>query len=198
MTKHIDEVMAGEVTDKRNGAHREDAEKPSIKKRKYSRGGCMECKRRKMKCDEGKPFCFNCTRLKKDCVYQHKQKFRFEAINGDEDKPKVAELAIPNNSSDISNESPPSNLQSIPNQSPVFLQNPKIALRYYNPIQNDSKMAQNESSVRLQSKSSPPPNVPYSPLTYPTQINMPQLSNPPSPKPLRETQSFSREANVQW
>lgn len=53
----------------------------SLKKRKYSRGGCKECKRRKMKCDEGKPYCFNCTRLKKACVYESKQRFRFENLN---------------------------------------------------------------------------------------------------------------------
>ncbi|KAF6048919.1 Fungal specific transcription factor domain family protein [Candida parapsilosis] len=43
--------------------------KKVIKKRKYSRGGCKECKRRKIKCDEGKPFCHNCTRLNKVCGY---------------------------------------------------------------------------------------------------------------------------------
>lgn len=40
-----------------------------ICKRKYSRRGCNECKRRKMKCDEAKPLCHNCLRLSKTCVY---------------------------------------------------------------------------------------------------------------------------------
>lgn len=40
-----------------------------IKKRKYSRRGCIECKRRKIKCDEAMPECFNCTRLHKKCFY---------------------------------------------------------------------------------------------------------------------------------
>jgi hypothetical protein len=40
-----------------------------IRKRKYSRRGCNECKRRKMKCDEAKPLCHNCLRLNKTCVY---------------------------------------------------------------------------------------------------------------------------------
>ncbi|KAI5956679.1 hypothetical protein KGF57_003420 [Candida theae] len=40
-----------------------------IKKRKYSRGGCKECKRRKIKCDEAKPNCHTCARLNKYCVY---------------------------------------------------------------------------------------------------------------------------------
>ncbi|GMM36973.1 Lys14 protein [Saccharomycopsis crataegensis] len=38
-------------------------------KRKYSKNGCRECKRRKMKCDETKPHCWQCSRLDKPCVY---------------------------------------------------------------------------------------------------------------------------------
>ncbi|AET39909.1 Lys14p Ecym_5131 [Eremothecium cymbalariae DBVPG len=38
-------------------------------KRKYSRNGCTECKRRRMKCDEGKPVCWQCSRLNRSCVY---------------------------------------------------------------------------------------------------------------------------------
>lgn len=43
--------------------------KTRIKKRKYSRKGCQECKRRKIKCDEALPECHNCTRLNKRCSY---------------------------------------------------------------------------------------------------------------------------------
>ena len=45
-----------------------DAEGNTVK-RKYSRNGCAECKRRRMKCDESKPKCWQCTRLNRDCVY---------------------------------------------------------------------------------------------------------------------------------
>ncbi|KAG5418305.1 hypothetical protein I9W82_003833 [Candida metapsilosis] len=38
-------------------------------KRDYSRGGCRECKRRKIKCNEAKPHCSECTRLGKICAY---------------------------------------------------------------------------------------------------------------------------------
>ncbi|RLV94496.1 Lysine biosynthesis regulatory protein LYS14 [Spathaspora sp. JA1] len=38
-------------------------------KRVYSKGGCRECKRRKIKCDEGKPYCWQCLRLRKECTY---------------------------------------------------------------------------------------------------------------------------------
>ncbi|KAI3572436.1 hypothetical protein IWW34DRAFT_762275 [Fusarium oxysporum f. sp. albedinis] len=34
---------------------------------KKSRNGCTECKRRKVKCDEKRPSCFNCTRLSVLC-----------------------------------------------------------------------------------------------------------------------------------
>lgn len=40
-----------------------------VLKRKYSRSGCIECKRRKIKCNEGKPSCANCTRVATPCVY---------------------------------------------------------------------------------------------------------------------------------
>lgn len=39
------------------------------KRRLYSKKGCKECKRRKIKCDEGEPFCWQCHRLKKVCEY---------------------------------------------------------------------------------------------------------------------------------
>lgn len=42
---------------------------PQRFKRHYSRGGCRECKRRKIKCDEAKPDCSECSRLGKECSY---------------------------------------------------------------------------------------------------------------------------------
>ncbi|CCC67613.1 hypothetical protein NCAS_0A10550 [Naumovozyma castellii] len=46
-----------------------NAKKTNIVKRKYSRNGCAECKRRRMKCDETKPICWQCARLSRECVY---------------------------------------------------------------------------------------------------------------------------------
>lgn len=40
-----------------------------VKKRKYSRNGCIECKRRKMKCDETHPVCQCCQRFRTECRY---------------------------------------------------------------------------------------------------------------------------------
>ncbi|KAH8879161.1 hypothetical protein GQ53DRAFT_672670 [Thozetella sp. PMI_491] len=34
-----------------------------------SRGGCFECKRRKIKCDEGKPVCAGCIKRETTCTY---------------------------------------------------------------------------------------------------------------------------------
>ncbi|KHC60222.1 hypothetical protein MGC_00886 [Candida albicans P37039] len=51
----------------------QDRSSPSVafvsQKRIYSKHGCKECKRRKIKCDEGKPSCWQCIRLRKDCSY---------------------------------------------------------------------------------------------------------------------------------
>ncbi|AWU74410.1 uncharacterized protein C5L36_0A09970 [Pichia kudriavzevii] len=48
----------------------------AIRKGKYSKLGCMECKRRKIKCDESKPVCWHCDRLSKTCVYPARQQKR--------------------------------------------------------------------------------------------------------------------------
>lgn len=44
-------------------------EKKTIVKRQYSRAGCIECKRRKVKCNEVHPSCATCTRVRVPCVY---------------------------------------------------------------------------------------------------------------------------------
>ncbi|CDR38832.1 CYFA0S02e06612g1_1 [Cyberlindnera fabianii] len=62
-----------------------------IKKRQYSRNGCKECKRRKLKCDEAKPECWQCSHLGKTCVY-------VKAIKFSETRNLVADPAQPQNS----------------------------------------------------------------------------------------------------
>lgn len=39
------------------------------KRGSYSKKGCRQCKTRRIKCDEGKPACWQCSRLKKSCLY---------------------------------------------------------------------------------------------------------------------------------
>lgn len=63
--------------------------KKVILKRKYSRGGCKECKRRKIKCDEGKPFCHSCTRLNKVCVYQQPSSSSSSSLKFQFEDPKI-------------------------------------------------------------------------------------------------------------
>lgn len=46
------------------------AAKSAIRQRgRYSKKGCRQCKTRRIKCDEGKPTCWQCSRLKKVCNY---------------------------------------------------------------------------------------------------------------------------------
>lgn len=47
----------------------------SIRKRSYSRKGCNECKKRKLKCDETKPCCLKCSKSLKVCSYKQIAKF---------------------------------------------------------------------------------------------------------------------------
>lgn len=43
---------------------------PSAPRRgRYSKNGCLQCKARRIKCDEGKPCCWQCSRFKKQCLY---------------------------------------------------------------------------------------------------------------------------------
>lgn len=51
--------------------------KTSTGKRKFhkkSKTGCDNCKRRRIKCDEGKPICKKCTNMKLDCSYSVRDK----------------------------------------------------------------------------------------------------------------------------
>ncbi|CUM51796.1 unnamed protein product [Debaryomyces tyrocola] len=46
-----------------------------IKRR--TRTGCLTCRKRRIKCDERKPYCFNCERSKKVCLgYENLAKLR--------------------------------------------------------------------------------------------------------------------------
>ncbi|RPA98429.1 hypothetical protein L873DRAFT_1740733 [Choiromyces venosus 120613-1] len=42
---------------------------PPKRRHTKSRNGCMTCRRRRVKCDEIRPICTNCTRRELDCVY---------------------------------------------------------------------------------------------------------------------------------
>ncbi|KAF5593443.1 transcriptional regulatory moc3 [Fusarium pseudoanthophilum] len=40
------------------------------------RSGCLTCRARKVKCDEAKPVCNNCTRLQRQCTYKPRRVYR--------------------------------------------------------------------------------------------------------------------------
>lgn len=44
---------------------------PSRRPHTKSRLGCLTCKKRKVRCDLGRPVCQNCIRLEKPCAYDH-------------------------------------------------------------------------------------------------------------------------------
>ncbi|RCK62986.1 Sterol uptake control protein 2 [Candida viswanathii] len=65
--------------------------KSSTGKRKYhqkSRNGCSTCKKRRVKCDEQRPLCGNCTKLKLDCGYVHDAPEPAEAKKSDPEEPQ--------------------------------------------------------------------------------------------------------------
>lgn len=47
-------------------------------KRRYSRKGCLQCKERKLKCDETKPSCLYCRKSDRTCDYSQLAKFSAE------------------------------------------------------------------------------------------------------------------------
>jgi hypothetical protein len=50
--------------------------KPEVKRWTRSRTGCLACKKRKVKCDEGRPTCRQCTRLVLKCDYKTGLEFK--------------------------------------------------------------------------------------------------------------------------
>jgi hypothetical protein len=96
-------------------------------KRLYSKGGCRECKRRKIKCDEAKPQCWQCVRLRKQCSYPalgekvlRVSKKRIENQFQNQYKPQNNEIihnqTIDENPESIHNETIHENPESIHNQ----------------------------------------------------------------------------------
>ncbi|GJC78535.1 thiamine biosynthesis regulatory protein [Colletotrichum liriopes] len=51
---------------------------PTKKKRTRTRTGCLNCRRKKRKCDEGRPACGGCSRRKETCEWGIKVTFRAE------------------------------------------------------------------------------------------------------------------------
>ncbi|KAH3901621.1 uncharacterized protein SCODWIG_00212 [Saccharomycodes ludwigii] len=62
-------VVRADVDEEEANNNNNNNNNNSCLKRKHSKFGCVECKRRKIKCDETKPYCWQCSHLNKNCVY---------------------------------------------------------------------------------------------------------------------------------
>lgn len=60
-----------------------DVEKGPSKRSLRGRSGCLNCRRRRKKCDELKPRCAKCKRLGEDCEWDSGLSFRFTALEAD-------------------------------------------------------------------------------------------------------------------
>ncbi|GME77808.1 unnamed protein product [Ambrosiozyma monospora] len=110
--------------------HKSPDEPP--KKRKYSKAGCKECKRRKIKCDEAKPLCWHCKRLGKVCIYLPP-------------KPRKKRIASsnPSNASNPSNPSNESNSSNSSNTPDVTLNKPVSTITTNNGTQHTPQQPPN-------------------------------------------------------
>ncbi|KAH3661749.1 hypothetical protein OGAPHI_005927 [Ogataea philodendri] len=57
----------------------QEKHKPTRKRQKYSRNGCLACKKRKVKCDEALPTCGRCAKINSECIYY--RVFKFQSLN---------------------------------------------------------------------------------------------------------------------
>ncbi|KAG7196286.1 uncharacterized protein KQ657_000301 [Scheffersomyces spartinae] len=144
-----------------------------MKKRKYSRGGCMECKRRKIKCDEGKPFCFNCTKVRKECTYMAK-KFTFEPVEVSIKKDATMSYTMSEDNNKLLLESPKTQSQL-----------PQLQLHYqHQPVSLPVEHGGGGGRPL-------PPVLPYSNANTPN--NQQQMyGQPPVPQPVLQQASISQ------
>ncbi|QPG75433.1 hypothetical protein FOA43_002787 [Brettanomyces nanus] len=145
------------------------------KKRKYSRSGCLECKRRKIKCDEKKPECWNCRRLNKVCTYENLVKFN-RARSFTVNRSKLVNFPVSaiegslssasrlNNSSTV----PPSTTSSVASSSEPFLERPSILVR---DSSRQIPQSNNPSTFQLPDPSQMVFNNPIIPVGEQNQIN---------------------------
>ncbi|OLN98063.1 Transcriptional regulatory protein moc3-like protein 5 [Colletotrichum chlorophyti] len=69
---------------------------PAKKKRTRTRTGCLNCRRKKRKCDEGRPACGGCSRRKEHCEWGIKVTFRAEnAQTIEKDHPSMRKARRP-------------------------------------------------------------------------------------------------------
>ncbi|KAG7795088.1 hypothetical protein KL929_004219 [Ogataea haglerorum] len=62
-------------------------QKPVRKRQKYSRNGCLACKKRKVKCDETFPTCGRCAKIGAECIYY--RVFKFQGVRSTNPEPET-------------------------------------------------------------------------------------------------------------
>lgn len=80
---------------------------------KKSRNGCLECKRRHMKCDETRPQCANCTTVHRACQYlepQGVQRVPYQSTSPSSISPAASSTAASSTTSYPFHTSPPSQI----------------------------------------------------------------------------------------
>lgn len=143
--------------------------KTSTGKRKFhnkSKSGCDNCKRRRVKCDEGKPMCLKCSNMKLDCVYSI-------ILNNDEEFSNSNDIATENDStSNMKKES--SELDKIENNSS------NNSISDFNMKQEDTNMILNRrrGSIVIPMNSPEKQNGTMDALLLPSLSNTANLTNP--------------------
>ncbi|KAI9369851.1 hypothetical protein BJX61DRAFT_545193 [Aspergillus egyptiacus] len=104
---------------------------------KKSRNGCLECKRRHVKCDENRPVCSNCTASERDCEYGT----RFIHANS---RPPLATSPTASNASPSSSVPPSATPPSIVYDQPVNMLHAEL---FHNLYTATHKIMGSEESI---------------------------------------------------
>ncbi|KAI5951569.1 UPC2 [Candida jiufengensis] len=151
---------ASELATNDTSTDKKSLSKSSTGKRKYhqkSRYGCSTCKRRRVKCDEQKPLCGNCVKLKLECGYikddeeeqqqQQPKKQKTESSKTSEEKIKKPKVQRK------SKKSEKSNANSIPSSRSNSIDN---SINELESIQLQQQQQQQQATPSL----TPSPSVP--------------------------------------
>ncbi|KAA8647445.1 hypothetical protein EYZ11_004066 [Aspergillus tanneri] len=73
----VSKYQPGARSSRQTGDRTYHARRPHQK----SRGGCMKCKERRVKCDETKPHCLRCQKYGVDCIYEEGSKHHQDVVS---------------------------------------------------------------------------------------------------------------------
>lgn len=154
----------------------------------YSKKGCRECKRRKIKCDEGKPSCWQCERLNKVCSYpeagERVLRVSKKLINRDtlaKSDIKTEATDSDRSESDHTYEEPPQGYQNHSPKQQIQLNHHHTLLNHLIHLQNHHNHQNNHQNHHQNHQNHH--HLYYQHLNYP-------LQPPPPPIPIPSSQSF--------